>query len=69
MKEWQPKIKEAKSREGAKLAARIVRGADPAAIPFTNMKQARLVVNLRQAKELGVRVPQAIVLKADEVIQ
>lgn len=55
--------------EGALVAARVMRGANPANIPFTNLKSSRLVVNLRQARKLGVEIPESILRRADEVIE
>lgn len=55
--------------EGAMLAAKVMRGADPAKIPFTNLKRSRLIVNRKQARKLGVQIPQSILERADEVIE
>jgi putative ABC transport system substrate-binding protein len=55
--------------EAALLAAKVMRGAEPAAIPFTNLKSSRLIVNLRQARRLGVEIPESILRRADEVIE
>ena len=55
--------------EGALLAAKVMRGANPANIPFTNLKRSRLVVNLKQARKLDVEIPESILRRADEVIK
>jgi len=56
-------------REGALVAARVIRGEDPAEIPFANLKTTRLVVNLRKARKLGVTIPDSLLERADEVIK
>jgi putative ABC transport system substrate-binding protein len=55
-------------RAGA-LADRILRGADPAGIPFEQSTKLELVINLKAAKAMGVVVPAALRLQADEVIE
>jgi putative ABC transport system substrate-binding protein len=56
-------------REGALVAARVMRGESPAAIPFTNLKTVRLIVNLRQAQKLNLPLPSPLLHRADEVIR
>ena len=51
------------------LAARIMRGEDPAGIPITNLTKSRLIVNVAQARKLGVEIPKSVLQRADEVIQ
>jgi ABC-type uncharacterized transport system substrate-binding protein len=55
--------------EAGLLAARVMRGEDPAGIPITNLTKSRLIVNLRQARKLGVKIPESLLRRADEVIQ
>jgi putative tryptophan/tyrosine transport system substrate-binding protein len=55
-------------RAGA-LADRILRGADPAEIPFEQSTKLELVINLKAAKAMGIVVPAALRLQADEVIE
>jgi ABC-type uncharacterized transport system substrate-binding protein len=55
-------------RESGKVAARVMRGESPAAIPFTGFSGTKLLVNLAAAREAGLTIPAAILAKADEVI-
>ena len=56
-------------RRAAELVDQILRGAKPAAIPVEQPTKFELVVNLTTAKALGLEVPAAIRLRADEVIE
>jgi ABC-type uncharacterized transport system, permease component len=47
---------------------RVLRGADPATIPFQIARQRALVVDLNAAREYGVIIPAAIVNRADSVL-
>ena len=51
------------------LADRVLRGADPAEIPFEQSTKLELVINLKAAKAMGIVVPAALRLQADEVIE
>ena len=56
-------------RRGADMLARILRGAKPADIPIDQASQFELALNLKTAREMKMRVPQPIVLRADRVIE
>ena len=55
--------------EGALVVARVMRGENPASIPITNLKKAKLIVNLGQARKLGVNIPESVIRRADTVIK
>jgi len=53
----------------ATLIDRVLRGAKPADLPVEQPTKFELAVNLKAARELGVRVPASILARADYLIQ
>jgi putative tryptophan/tyrosine transport system substrate-binding protein len=56
-------------RLSATYVQRILAGARPQNLPVESLSRVQLVVNLKTAREIGVTIPQAVLLRADEVIQ
>ena len=56
-------------RRAATLVDQILKGEKPGDIPFEQATKLELIVDLGAAKAIGITVPHALLVSADEVIQ
>jgi len=56
-------------RRGAEMVASILNGAKVADIPMEQPTSYELVINMKTANAIGVKVPQSIMVRANQVIE
>lgn len=57
------------ARRVAEFGAQILKGAKPVDIPVEQPKEYELVVNLKTAKALGIKIPYSVLARATKVIE
>jgi putative ABC transport system substrate-binding protein len=56
-------------RQGAFFVHKILQGTKPADLPVQTPQQLELAINLKTAKAIGVTISEAVLLRADRVIE
>lgn len=56
-------------RNAGRYTGRILKGGNPAEMAMEQPREFRLVLNMKTAKALGITVPQAVWVRADEAIR
>jgi putative tryptophan/tyrosine transport system substrate-binding protein len=56
-------------RHGAKFVQRILQGKQPKDLPLEQPTKFELALNLKTAREIGLKIPEAFVVRADTVVE
>ncbi|MGH7833075.1 MAG: ABC transporter substrate-binding protein [Candidatus Binatia bacterium] len=56
-------------RVAAKYVQRILTGVKPKDLPVEGVDKIELIINLKTAKQIGLRIPQSVLYRADRVIK
>jgi len=47
----------------------LLRGAKPAELPVERPMNFELVINMKTAKALGLKIPQTVLVRADRIVE
>jgi len=56
-------------RVAARMIARVLGGENPGDLPFQQSSKFGLIINMKTAKALGIKMPSSLLARADEVVE
>jgi putative ABC transport system substrate-binding protein len=56
-------------RRAAEMAVTILKGAKPSTMPIEQLDEYELIVNLKTAKAIGIKIPYSVMVRATKVIE
>jgi putative ABC transport system substrate-binding protein len=56
-------------REAAKLVAKVLKGANPSSLPVVNPGKVDMIINLKEASIMGLKIPFDLLTSATKLIK